>query len=162
PREEAEQLSRGAGLQGAAAKLFIREQGLEQFEISPPAQRRLFEIAYEQEAAEAKRVATKADVRAKYGEVDWDALDPAIRETLIDMKFRGDYTPAARTKIQKYVVANDLAGFARHLGARENWPKVPLDRFERRKRFLEAAVAAAGEAQGQPRAKTIPTTPKPR
>lgn len=160
PRADAERLARGAGLQGEAAKRFLRENGLEGFEITPAAQRKLFEIAYDAEAAEAMRLATKADVRAKYGEVDWERLDPAIREMLIDMKFRGDYTPAARARIQKYVVANDLVGFARTLCDREHWPGVPQDRFDRRKRFLEEAVAER-RAAGGVREKRLPGSEKP-
>lgn len=159
PRADAERLARGAGLHGEAAKRFLRENGLGEFEISPAAQRKLFEIAYEAEAAEARRLATKEDVRAKYGEVDWERLDPAIREMLIDMKFRGDYTPGARAKIQKLVVANDLEGFARDLADRANWPDVPKDRFERRKRFLEAAVAARRTSGGL-REKRLPGSEK--
>jgi hypothetical protein len=61
------------------------------------------------------------------------------------MHFRGDYAGGARKKIQKYVVENDLEGFAKAMGDVANWPNVPPDRFNRRKKFLEDAVLAKKE-----------------
>ena len=160
PRSDAETISKGAGLKGKAAKKFIADNELRDFEITPAAQRKLFEIAYEAEAAEAKRIALKDDVRAKYGATDWGKLDPAIQEILVDLKFRGDYTPAARTRIQKYVAANDLEGFAKQLADAALWAKVPPDRFKRRKKFLEDAVARR-KAEGTLRSKAaIPRSRK--
>ena len=152
PRADAERISKGAGLKGKAARQFIADNRLGDFEITPAAQKRLFEIAYEAEAAEAQRLATKADVMAKYGTTDWATLNPAIQEILIDLKFRGDYTPAARTRIQKYVAANDLEGFAKQLADPALWAKVPRDRFQRRRKFLEEAVAKR-RAEGTLRSK---------
>ena len=159
-RADAETISKGAGLKGKAAKKFIADNELEGFEITPAAQKKLFEIAYDAEAAEAKRLATKADVKAKYGATDWATLDPAIQEILVDLKYRGDYTPSARTKIQKYVAANDLEGFAKQLADAALWAKVPSDRFKRRKKFLEEAVAKR-RAEGTLRSKVILPSPKP-
>jgi hypothetical protein len=162
PRADAEKISKGAGLRGKAAKRFVVDNRLEDFEITPAAQKRLFEIAYDAEAAEAKRIATKEDVRAKYGATDWGKLDPAIQEILVDLKFRGDYTPAARTRIQKYVAANDLESFAKQLADETLWAKVPPDRFKRRKKFLEEAVARR-RAEGALRTKAaIPRSQKGR
>ena len=154
PRAAADALSQGAGLQGARAKQFIRDEALGDFEITPAAQRRLFEIAYEEEAGEARRLATKDDVRRKYGPTNWEKLDPAIREMLVDLKFRGDYTPAARERIQRYVVRNDLAGFAKALADPTLWTKVPTDRFRRRRKFIEGALA-----QRKAAAQVVPAPP---
>jgi hypothetical protein len=139
-KEDAEKLAKAAGLTGEAARKFITDNSLADFEISLAAQKILFDTTYDAEAAEARRVATKSDVTAVYGNTDWDALDPAIRDMLVDLKYRGDYTPAARKLIQKAVVANDLESFSKLLGDRENWKNVPEDRFKRRKAAMDAAV----------------------
>ena len=60
---------------------------------------------------------------------------------MIDLRFRGDYTPRARRFLQRHVAANDLAAVAAALARRENWPGVPADRFERRRRFASEALA---------------------
>jgi hypothetical protein len=139
--KDAQTLSGAAGLTGDEARRFIRDHKLEKFEISLLGQKMLFESAYDDEAAEAERLCSKDDVTDTYGDCDWEKLDPAIRDILVDMKFRGDYTGAARTRIQKYVVANDLEAFAKALEKRSDWPNVPKDRFNLRVAFLKKALA---------------------
>ena len=43
-------------------------------------------------------------------------------ETLIDLRFRGDYTPGCRRLLQRTVAANDRAAFVAAIGRRDNWP----------------------------------------
>jgi hypothetical protein len=139
-QDDAERISKAAGLKGDAARAFIRDNALSTFEISPEAQEALFTTTYDAQAAETKRLCTKADVVAKYGATNWDALDPAIKEVLVDLKFRGDYDARAREIVQKHVSANDLKSFSIDLCDRGNWPAVPPDRFARRKEFIQSAV----------------------
>jgi len=141
PKEMAEKLSQAAGLVGADAEKYLTDNKLSDVEITVVAQKSLFEITYRDEAAEAKRLASKQDVVAKYGKCDWDKLDPAIEQMLVDLKFRGDYTGGARALIQSAVVANDLEAFAKAMSEKSNWPNVPKDRFDRRVRFLDDALA---------------------
>ena len=138
---DAERISKAAGLEGDQARKFIKENGLQNFEISPGTQKILFRITYEAEAAEAKRISTKEDVRKKYGDFDWDKLDPVVRDLVVDLKFRGDYTPTSRARIQRLIARNDVEGLARDVATPANWPNVPRDRFERRKKALDEAVA---------------------
>lgn len=126
----------GAGLVGPCAEAFIRENGLTHFEISPAVQLRLLEIAYSAEETEARRLCTKSDVTARYGTCDWDNLDPAIRTVLVDLKFRGDYTPAARRHIQPAIVHHDGDAFLAMLEDRNIWVTVPQDRFARRVEYF--------------------------
>lgn len=98
-KEDAETISGAAGKKGPDAEKFITDNKLENFEITQAGQKILFEGSYATEESEAKRLATKDDVTAKYGSTDWDKLDPAIKEMLVDLKFRGDYDGAAREKI---------------------------------------------------------------
>jgi hypothetical protein len=139
--EKAEKISKASGLSGDAATEYITENKLEEFEITQIQQLKLFEITYDSEAAEAHRLCTKKDVTEKYGSCDWGKLNQAIKDMLVDLKFRGDYTGAAREKIQKSVVDNNLAEFAKQLKTRSIWNNVPLDRFNRRVLFLDTAIA---------------------
>ena len=133
-------ISQAAGLSGAKAEEFIAENNLENFELINESQLALFGIEYQRQADDTKRLATKADVTEAYGRTDWDALNPVIREVLIDLRFRGDYTPSCRKFLQKHVAANALAAFVVEIGNRDRWPNVPQDRFDRRKRYCESAV----------------------
>lgn len=118
---DASLLSKASRLSGNLAKSFICNNKLEKFEITQQAQVKLFDISYKEEEAETKRLCTKRDVEIKYGKCNWDKLDSAIKEVLIDLKFRGDYSGDTRTFIQKYVVANDSKGFLKALSERTNW-----------------------------------------
>jgi hypothetical protein len=140
-KEDAEKISKAAGLKGDAAQKFITKNNLQDFEIEQLAQKNLFEKTYAQKAAYTQQLSTKKDVTEKYGTTNWEKLNPSIQEMLVDLTFRGDYAGSAREKIQKFVVNNDLEGFAKALGDRDNWKNVPKDRFDRRKQFIDAAVA---------------------
>jgi len=134
-------LSSAAMLRGEAAKKFINENDLASFEISELSQKRLFDLTYSVEEQSARGVCQRAS--AKYGPCDWDKLHIAIRELIVDLKYRGDYTPASRGVIQPLIVNNDLSGLAKAMADRKNWSNVPTDRFQRRKSFMEAAVKAS-------------------
>ena len=138
--ETAALISQAAGLAGKAADEFMEENGLEDFEISPEGQLALFELEFARQEADTRRLATKADVTRAYGATDWDTLNDTIREVLVDLRFRGDYTPRSRRIIQACVARNDLAEFTALMADRDNWPNVPPDRFDRRKKYCEDAA----------------------
>lgn len=137
----ARKLSGLSGLVGPAAEARIARDGLEGLEITPAQQKRLFLLVYDELAGDVKRICRKSDVIAKYGATDWKDLDPTIRDLLVDLRYRGDYTPATRERVQPPVVRNDLAAFAVVISDRTYWVVqrgVPSDRFRRRKEFVEA------------------------
>ena len=141
PAPLAEQLSQAAGLRGRRAEEFLLREGKRLPRISVEEQRSLFlAVSYPAALADVQRICKKPDVVARFGATDWDRLDPRIKEVLVDLRFRGDYTPATRTLIQRSVATNDLAGFRHALADRNFWieeQRVPLDRFARRTRVLE-------------------------
>lgn len=139
PLQTAQKIAKLAGLKGKAAEKAIDELELRDFEISSDVQLRLFKIAHEWHEADVKRICTKADVVEIYGKTEWSKLDPAIKEVLIDLRFRGDYTPESRRLLQKLVSKNDFDAFVEALSDPENWTNVPSDRFKRRAAFLKAA-----------------------
>lgn len=133
-------LAKGSGLAGSRAKEFISDNGLEQFEISMETQEILFKTIYAELANDVKRICNKADCVEAYGAVDWDGLNPLIKDVLIDLRFRGDYYGKTRRKIQALAAQNDASGFARAMNDADFWKVscgVPPDRFERRVQYLE-------------------------
>jgi hypothetical protein len=154
---DATRIAGGAGLSGEDARRFIADAELEDFEIGRAEQRRLFDIAYAAELREVRRICEKKDVASRYGACTWDRLHEAIVELLVDLKFRGDYTPSSRARLQRLVAKNDLEGFARAIALRSAWPGVPNDRFQRRVAFIQEAVKRqrALQARARTRARLI-------
>ncbi len=137
PAADAKEIAKAAGLSGDSARAF--RDSHKSFQISQETQVKLFEISYREEENEVRRISDKADCRAKFGAVDFDKVNPAIVDIFVDLKFRGDYTPATRNLCQKLLVRNDLPGLAAVMKARANWAGVPEDRFKRRNEFLTRA-----------------------
>jgi hypothetical protein len=135
----AQKLAAASTLRGESARKFI-EDNQHSFEISELAQKKLFEATYAAEERSARGVCERAN--AKYGDCDWDELHPAIKELIVDLKYRGDYTPRSRELIQEFIVANDLESLTEAMADQNNWKGVPLDRFARRKAFMETALKA--------------------
>ena len=142
PAADATKIAKAAGLAGDAAKKFIADQQLTSFEIAKPAQVALFLITYADEKAVVDRISAKPETVAAYGACDWSKIDQAVIDLLVDLKYRGDYTPDSRRLVQPLAARNDLAGLAQAMRVRTNWPNVPKDRFERRVAFLDKALAA--------------------
>ncbi len=131
-------LSQASGLFGTIAKQFISANNLAEFEISPAVQQALFRKIYAEMEADVKRICNKEDCVIAYGAVDWDKLDSKIKEVLVDLRYRGDYTPRSREWLQKFVAGNDLILFRQVLADQALWQRVPQDRFNRRKNFLNS------------------------
>ncbi|CAM2063984.1 hypothetical protein SCOR_01375 [Sulfidibacter corallicola] len=136
PEPMAQTLARASGLAGQKAKDFIVGNQLEDFEISMESQEILFNLIYDELSKDVQRICNKPDCVAKYGPVDWTNLHPKIKDVLVDLRFRGDYTPKSRLLIQKIVSDNHLERFTASLTDQEAWRQVPPDRFQRRVDFL--------------------------
>ncbi len=136
----AKTLSKAAGKRGQAARDFIKDNKLQDFEIGSDVQVALFNVCYGQEKAEVVRLSTKKDVVSAYGELDVDKVNPALRDLVIDLKFRGDYDGDARKLLQKALVDNDVPKVRDLMSDAGNWSKVPSDRFKARKALMDDAV----------------------
>ena len=101
---------------------------------------RLFNISFCEQENVVKRICAKGDCVEAYGPVDLRELDHRIWLVLVDLKFRGDYTPRARRRIQPMVVANDFPKFREAMKDRDFWHSVPVDRFNRRNAFLSVGL----------------------
>lgn len=137
PANQATTIAGAARLKAAAAEQFIIDNDLLDFEISASVQLQLFETVYAAMAQDVIRICGKQDVLERYGSTDWPALDSRIRDTLVDLRFRGDYTGTTRRQVQPPVVANDLNAFRQVIGNAGLWASVPGDRFQRRVRYLQ-------------------------
>lgn len=104
-------LAGATGLVGAKAREYLNAKVPTDFKITPKQQLKLFNFDYAKYLQDTQRLCTKADVQVAYGKCDWNGLDPAIKEVLVDLRYRGDYTPAARKIIQRSVSNNDLKEF---------------------------------------------------
>lgn len=148
--EQAAILAEAAGKkQGSAQSWLAQNQGRLE-ELTPEQQKALFETTYGDMAADVQRISSKSDTRAAYGEVDLDAVDPTVRDLLVDLRYRGDYTPATRRGVQPLAAADDLAGMAAHLADRDQWSSVPADRFARRRDYAAEAVEEQQIARSLP------------
>ena len=109
-------------------------------QIDQPARDHLFEIVYRVYVEDVARICAKPDAVAAYGKPDWQALHPAIKAVLVDLRFRGDYSRESRQYIQKSVVKNDPVAFAdqlqRFLDDHDDvYDSGITSRFERRIKF---------------------------
>lgn len=119
-KETAEAFGKAAKLSGAAADVFVRDNP--KLAITKAQSQGLFVGIYAAKEEYTRTLATKADVTTKYGVTDWYKLDGRIRDVLIDMTFRGDYTGAVREKVQEFVVKNDKEGFKKAISVKTNFP----------------------------------------
>ena len=130
------------GRKGKQAKDLIKETRLDSLEITPREQKALFLLTYRELEGDVMRICRKVDVVEKYGALEWDGLDPVIRDVLVDLRYRGDYTGATREKVQPVAVKNSQYAFARVLSDEDYWVRqrgVPRDRFRRRRRYVQQA-----------------------
>ena len=136
--EVANVISLAAGKMGRAAKLFIIENDLLDYEISAKAQLKLFEIIYKEMEADVKKICNKTITTTTYGKTDWATLNTKIKTVLIDLRFRGDYHPKSRKFLQKHVANNDLALFKKEMNKDANWTNVPPARTKARIKYLNS------------------------
>lgn len=137
---EAAFLSGAAGLRGESARRFVATKSIEAPTISLPAQRALFEtITTPEVVADIKRILAKPDVQATYGSVTWEELHPLAQELVFDLRYRGDYTPETRRRLQPAIVSGNLELLATVVEDRQYWAshKVPAERIEARVSMLQ-------------------------
>lgn len=132
----------GVGKHGADAERYVQAH-LRGVEITAVQQKALFLVVYDEMERDVRRICGKADVVARYGATDFAALSDALLTVVVDLRYRGDYHGTSRRRVQPTIVANDLSALRELLSDRDYWMgrfNVPRDRFERRLRFVEAAL----------------------
>jgi len=133
--EDARFLSEAAGLRGEAARRFIARNIADSPVLSLAAQRRLFEdVTVIETISDIKRILAKPDLQERYGARTWDELTPMAREVTFDLRYRGDYTPEVRTRLQPLLVARDDLGLQALIAESGYWGgrNVPAERIRSR------------------------------
>ena len=69
--------------------------------------------------ADTKRLATYADVQAKYGQTDYDTLDEKINEILVNSPLRSDYAPINWLFPHNHAANNSVSAIAKELCDRD-------------------------------------------
>ncbi|MEN4571042.1 hypothetical protein ABEG61_09000 [Pantoea agglomerans] len=112
--------------------------------ITRKQQHDLFIITYQRLEDDVKRICQKTATISAYhqnphvsAEQAWGDIPEKIKEVLVDLRYRGDYTPHARSLLQSHAYAGDIASFGAVLSNRINWSNVPYDRFNKRVYFYE-------------------------
>lgn len=138
-QDRAQQLATCRGLSGNSAKEYLEKNNLTGIEITPGEQKALFMLTYQELEGDVIRICSKQDVVDKYGQTDWNNLHPIIKDIVVDLRYRGDYTGATRERIQPVLVENNLDTLKDIMGDQQYWVSmrgVPKDRFERRRNYL--------------------------
>ncbi|MGH1441504.1 MAG: hypothetical protein ACRBBR_15420 [Cellvibrionaceae bacterium] len=133
-------LKKAAGLKGKRAEQFIIDNDLLDYQITHAMQHALFKISYEYEAQVVRQISKSMFNISNYGKVDWSKTNKFLKDIIIDLKYRGDYTTKSRKFIQKPLANNDVASFKKIIRDKAKWPNVPQDRFTRRSNFISKAV----------------------
>ncbi|ENX3978868.1 hypothetical protein ACFO32_003410 [Salmonella enterica] len=134
------------GMSGLDAKNRYKsaDSSISDYEITRKQQYDLFVITYNRLEADVKSICQKPNTIRVYHpnpnttpEQAWNDIPEKIKEVLVDLRYRGDYTPHARSLIQRHAYSGDLSSFGQVLSNRTQWSNVPQDRFLRRVRFYE-------------------------
>ncbi|WON77730.1 hypothetical protein OK023_03280 [Serratia sp. UGAL515B_01] len=105
----------------------------------------LFMLTYEDLKSDVEKICKDKFTITKYhpnpnisSTLAWDAIPDKIKEILIDLRYRGDYSSRTRKYIQRPAYSGDLQSFGRVIADRSIWLSVPDDRFKRRVEFYES------------------------
>jgi len=122
------------GLHGQAARNYLKAASAEikRFSISRKQQHELFKPVYEFMESEVLRISGNPGTTDKYGTLNWSLTHNAIKDLIIDLKYRGDYDNRSRALLQRHITNNDINKLYSVISAPSNWPNVPSDRFNRR------------------------------
>jgi hypothetical protein len=103
PLDKANAFAKGAGKKGPDAEKFVKENKEKLGEISQEVQKKLFENTYPTYVTSARQNydnwTTDDNGKALARKVEWDKLDPAIRDILVDFVYQG-FTKGANPMVK--------------------------------------------------------------
>lgn len=110
-----EELQKLAGLKAKDAKEVVRKsEKLRKFALSNKQVDDLFMIIYREYESKAKALTEHEGNKKKYGDPDWDSMPHKLKELIIDLTYRGDYSSHYGAKripsIQRFIVERDYEG----------------------------------------------------
>lgn len=119
-----------------------------QHQITRKQQHQLFVFTYNLMEADVKRISTNSATLNRYypamvgrGEEAWAAIENRIKDLMVDLRYRGDYKPATREKLQEACYKNDFSNLKQIMRDEGFWVSahnVPRDRFNRRRGYVDA------------------------
>jgi hypothetical protein len=148
-KDEAVFLSKAARKQGDTARTFVCQYGDFAPEMSLEVQKKLFEdVTTPEMVNDIKRIFNKPDTVAAYGRPSWDSLSPAAQELVFDLRYRGDYTPTTRKRIQKLLVNQDYKALKEVMDDTAYWQtlKVPEGRIEERQKMAQELLSSVEQS----------------
>lgn len=132
-------LAGAAGVRGERAQRFVQAFVGESPVLSLPSQRRLFEVVTTPEILfDIRRILAKPDLQKRYGAVAWGDLTPMAQEVVFDLRYRGDYTPLTRERLQPILVARDDGKLLELLADSAYWRAVNVPESRTQARFANA------------------------
>jgi hypothetical protein len=136
--------SQGLSASGAHMRFNSASGEIKNANITRKQQHDLFILTYQRLERDVKRICQKKSTMHAYHpnsqvtpDQAWNGIPERIKEVLVDLRYRGDYTSHIRSLLQRYAYTGDLNGFGQVLSNRSNWLNVPSDRFNRRVKFYE-------------------------
>lgn len=118
--DKAEAIASGARLKGCSAYNFVLKNRDRIEEITEQQQLNLFLDTYKKMKKDAERICKDKFTIEKYHpdpktspELAWDNIPQKIKEVLIDLRYRGDYSLVTRSYIQRLAYAGDVTGFGK-------------------------------------------------
>ena len=128
-------LAQAAGKHGQAARAFTELYRHAAPVLTLEQQHTLFEtVTVPETIADIKRIFAKPDLVRQYGSTSWEQLPPKIQELVFDLRYRGDYTPSVRKRLQPLLVSGDYEGVRTLVQDRGFWQShnVPRERIKAR------------------------------
>jgi hypothetical protein len=125
-------------------KAFIAKH--KDFEITPEQQFWLFAESWREASASVMKISKKPHTEKMYGKLP-DLIDPVCLELVVDLRYRGDYTPTTRLWIQRAFIEGNRDTLLHQMVDRSLWMRVPSDRFKRRVEFLKRAICQGGKTE---------------
>ncbi len=137
PHDTAYRFAQAYGRKGKKARKWLIDQGLDEKVLSYEQMNHLFFISYQEMKKDARELYSKQGCKDAYGWIlTWNNLLQPIRDIIVDLRYRGDWTPKTRKWLAGAVRSNNLEVFAKAMSSRWYWRRVPKDRFRRRKEYL--------------------------
>ncbi|WP_050570297.1 hypothetical protein [Dickeya dadantii] len=137
--------SQGLSSSNAQNRLMSASRNIRTFQITRKQQYEIFMISYQRLENDVKKICQKEEAIRRYHpnsnatpEQAWNDIPEKIKELLVDLRYRGDYTPSTRVHLQHAAYSGDINTFGRILSNRAYWLNVPDDRFKKRVKYYES------------------------
>jgi hypothetical protein len=138
--DDARFLSRGALTRGTAAGEWVAANQFHAPVMPLDVQKNLFEkVTTPEMIRDIKRIFNKPETVNAYGHASWEHLSQAAQELVFDLRYRGDYTPTTRRRIQSLLVNQDYEGLRAVINDSRYWRSlgVPEARIKERQMMAQ-------------------------